>query len=390
MRGLLLLFVVFVNTAIFAQKVEYSIVVKDIETQLPIENATVLIMKTKQTLISNQDGKVTFELEGASNVQVWETNYEKVTLRWGSLKPDLFVVYLKNNNSNNKLEEIVVSKEKPEKNLQRIVSNSRQKLANNYRLKVYVREFFMLDNKYSYYNDGLVNFQFEGDQKKSTTTLLVEQNRSYGLLENDVSADLMGYNLNNIMENYSNLKYFDPLLDSKTKKEYEFTTTGHPNNKDYYIMSVTPLDKSKKALDTFEIIYDPTKKLIVEFTISIKPGNLAQIEEQTKEGSKNVTRSQVKVTYRIDDEDYYLLSSNEEIAYDLILKDQVKKNIQIRNNFITTNFNRQNFTYKESDVFKEKTLFNKQNKILTKYWDLSGFTATEEEKTLIEGLEFKM
>lgn len=388
MRGLILLFVIFVNTAIFAQKVEYSIVVKDIETQLPIENAIVFIMKTKQTLISNQDGKVTFELNGASSLQVSETNYEKVTLRWGPLKPDLFVVYLKNNN--NKLAEIVVSKEKPEKNLQKIVSNSRQKLANAYRLKVYVREFFMLDNKYSYYNDGLVNFQFEGNQKNSTTTLLVEQNRSYGLLETDVSADLMGYNLNNIMENYANLKYFDPLLDSKTKKEYEFTTTGHPNNKDYYVTSVTPLDKSKKALDTFEIIYDPVKKLIVEFSILIAPGNLAQIEEQTKVGSKNITKSQVKVTYRIDGEDYYLLSANEEIAYDLILKDQAKKNIQVRNNFITTNFNRQNFTYKESDVFKEKTLFNKKNKILTKYWDLSGFTATDEEKGIINGLEFKL
>lgn len=388
MRGLILLFVVFLNTSIFAQKVEYSIVVKDIETQLPIENATVFIMKTKQSLISNQDGKVTFELNGASNLQVSETNYEKVTLRWGPLKPDLFVVYLKNNN--NKLDEIVVSKEKPEKNLQKIVTNSRQKLATSYRLKVFVREFFMLDNKYSYYNDGLVNFQFEGNQKISTTTLLVEQNRSYGLLETDVSSDLMGYNLNNIMENYSNLKYFDPLLDSKTKKEYEFTTKGHPNNKDYYIMSVTPLDKSKKALDTFEIIYDPTKKLIVEFSIIITPGSLAQIEEQTKVGSKNVTRSQVKVAYRIDGEEYYLLTSNEEIAYDLILKDQVKKNIQVRNNFITTNFNRQNFTYKESDVFKEKTLFNKKNKVLTKYWDISGFTATEEEKGIISALEFKL
>ncbi len=388
MRGLILLFVVFLNTSIFAQKVEYSIVVKDIETQLPIENATVFIMKTKQSLISNQDGKVTFELNGASNLQVSETNYEKVTLRWGPLKPDLFVVYLKNNN--NKLDEIVVSKEKPEKNLQKIVANSRQKLATSYRLKVFVREFFMLDNKYSYYNDGLVNFQFEGNQKISTTTLLVEQNRSYGLLETDVSSDLMGYNLNNIMENYSNLKYFDPLLDSKTKKEYEFTTKGHPNNKDYYIMSVTPLDKSKKALDTFEIIYDPTKKLIVEFSIIITPGSLAQIEEQTKVGSKNVTRSQVKVAYRIDGEEYYLLTSNEEIAYDLILKDQVKKNIQVRNNFITTNFNRQNFTYKESDVFKEKTLFNKKNKVLTKYWDISGFTATEEEKGIISALEFKL
>ncbi|MDX6181694.1 hypothetical protein SGQ44_05860 [Flavobacterium sp. Fl-77] len=387
MKRLIVLFFIFFYVTVFSQSKEYSIVVKDIETQLPIENATVVIAKTKQILISNKEGKVSFMLTGGSNIEVSETNYEKVLLRWASLKPDLFVVYLKSNN--NKLAEIVVSKENPEKNLQKIVSNSRQKLANSYRLKVYVREFFMLDNKYSYYNDGLVNFQFEGNQKKSTTTLLVEQNRSYGLLETDVSADLKGYNLNNIMENYSNLKYLDPLLDSKTKKEYEFTTTGHPNNKDYYIMSVTPLDTSKKALETYEIIYDPIKKLIVEYSIIIKPANLIQIEEETKLGAKNVTRSVIKVTYRIDGEDYYLLSSNEEIAYDLVLKDKVK-NIQVRNNFITTNFNKQNFTYNESDVFKEKTLFNKKNKVLTKYWDISGFTATDEEKAIIDSLEFKL
>jgi len=388
MKKLILLFVLCFNVSVFAQKVEYSIVVKDIETQLPIENAAVLIMKTKQTLISNHDGKVTFMLSGASNIQVSETNYEKVTLRWGALKPDMFVVYLKSNN--NKLDEIVVSKEKPFKTLSKIVSNSRQKLADSYRLKVYVREFFMLDNKYSYYNDGLVNFQFVARQKKVNTTLLVEQNRSYGLLETDVSADLKGYNLNNIMENYSNFKYFDPLLDPKTKKEYDFITKGHPKNKNYYVMTATPLNKSKKAIDSFEITYDPEKKLIIEFTISIAPGNIPETEEKPSIGSKHITRSFVKVCYRADGLDYYMLCSNEEIAYDLILKDKVKKNIQVRNNFVTTNFNRNNFTYSESDVFKEKSLFNKKNKILTNYWDISGFTATDEEKAIVSSLEFKM
>jgi hypothetical protein len=387
MRTLFILFVVLFNTTVFGQNETYSILVKDIETQLPIEDAMVVVLKTKQILMSNKEGKVTFVLKGGSNIEVSQTDYDPLTLRWASLKENDFVVYL--NNKNTKLDEIVVSKQSPQKMLQKIVSNSRQKLAASYRLKVYVREFFMLDSKYSYYNDGLVNFQFTGNQKKSSTTLLVEQNRSYGLLETDISPDLMGYNLNNIMENYSNLNYFDPILDSKAKKEYEFATKGDPANPEYYIMSISPLDKSKKALDTFEIIYDPIKKLILEFSIIITPGNLAQIEEQTKIGSKNVTRSIVKVNYRVDGEDYYLLTSNEEIAYDLILKDKIK-NIQVRNNFITTNFNKQNFTYKESDVFKEKSLFNKKNKVLTNYWDISGFTATEEEKGIINGLEFKM
>lgn len=386
MKRVILLFIVFFSVNTFAQNTEYSIIVKDIETQLPIENAMVVILKTKQVLLSNEDGKVTFMLTGASNVQVSEMNYENLTLRWATLKEDQFVVYLKN--KNNKLDEIVLSKENPQKILQRIVSNSIEKLTTPYRLKVYVREFFMLDNKYSYYNDGLVNFQFSGN-KKSTTTLLVEQNRSYGLLETDVSADLRGYNLNNIMENYSNLNYFRPVLDSKAKKEYDYIIKGHPNNKDYYIMKITALDKSKKDADSFEVIYDPVKKLIVEFSCVFTPGDPDKIEEKPAIGSKKITRSFVKVDYRLDGSDYYLLSSNEEIAYDLTLKDRVK-NIQVRNNFITTSYNKQKFTYNESDVFKEKTLFNKQNKILTKYWDISGFTATDEEKAIIASLDFKL
>ena len=385
MKKLLLLFVVLLNNvSVFAQSEEYSIIVKDIETLQPVENATVVVLKTKQVLLTNEDGKVTFVLSGGSNVQVSEMNYENLTIRWASLKENEFTVYLKNKKEN--LDEVVVSKENPQKILQKIVSNSKDKISISHRLKVYVREFFMLDNQYSYYNDGLVNFQFN---KNNTPTLLVEQNRSYGLLESDISSDLRGYNLNDIMENYSSFKYFDPLLDSKAKKEYDFTIKGHAKNKDYYVMSIYPLDKAKEAIDNFEIIYDPEKKLIVEFTVDITPQNLDKIEEKTTVNAKNLTRSFVKVNYRFDGEDYYLLNSNEEIAYNLILKETVKK-IQVRNSFTTTNFNRQNFTYSESDVFKEKSLFNKKNKILTNYWDISGFTATDEEKAIIASLEFKL
>lgn len=385
-RLLFLLFMLF-SMSVLAQSKEYSIVVKDIDTQLPIDDATVVVFKTKQILLSNQDGKVTFMLTGGSNFQVSEANHEPLIVRWAALKENEFVIYLKN--KKNKLDEIVLSKEAPDKILHKIVSNSIKKLAVSCRLKVYVREFFMLDNKYSYYNDGLVNFQFSVNQKEPTTTLLVEQNRSYGLIDTDVSADLKGYNLNNIMENYYNLNYLDPILDSKLKKEYYFIIKGHPSNKDYYVMFAKPIKISKKVMDSFEIVYDPEKRLIIEFMIVTTPETAAKIEDKTNVGAKNITRSLVKVNYRVDGLDYYLLSSNEEIAYDLVLKDKIK-NIQVRNSFVTTNFNKQKFTYNESDVFKEKTLFNKKNKILTNYWDTSGFRATDEEKILIGALDYKM
>lgn len=387
MKRLMLLFILLFNFGVFGQNKEYSIIIKDIETQLPIENATVVVLKTKQILLSNSEGKVTFILNGVSNIQVSELNYKSLTVRWAELTENQYVIYLESKST--KLDEVVLSKESPQKTLQKIVNNSIQKISMPYRLKVYVREFFMLDDKYSYYNDGLVNFQFAANQKKVNTTLLVEQNRSYGLLETDVSADLKGYDLNNIMENYCSFKYFLPVLDPKAKKDFDFIIKKHGANKDYYVMSVTPLDKTKKTLDNFEIIYDSEKKIIIEFTIITAPQTIANAEERTSVGSKNITRSFIRVGYRLDGLNYYVLNSNEEIAFDVVLK-KGTKNIQVRNSFVTTNFNKQNFTYKETDVFKEKSLFNKKNNIITNYWDISGFTATDEEKSIIQQLEYKM
>ena len=63
--------------------------------------------------------------------------------------------------------------------------------------------------------------------------------------------------------------------------------------------------------------------------------------------------------------------------------------IEVKNSFVITNFSDRRFTYKDSDVFKDKTLYNKKNFILTNYWDVSGLTSTEEEQQIIAKIENK-
>ena len=54
-----------------------------------------------------------------------------------------------------------------------------------------------------------------------------------------------------------------------------------------------------------------------------------------------------------------------------------------------TSISDKGFTYNDSDVFKDKTLYNKKNSILTNYWDVSGLTSTDEEQKIITELEFR-
>jgi len=384
MRVFFVLFLLILTSKGVSQNIEKSIVLKDAESNLPIEDATVFILKTKQTFLSNAEGKVTFVLNGASNIQVTHASYSGVTVRSSTLKENVNVVFLKKNITD--LDEIIITKQHPQKILKSIVENSIKKLTVPARLKVYCREFFKLNGTYSYYNDGLMNFQILGRDKNVNTNILVEQNRSYGLLDEDVSQDLLGYNLNDIMENYYNFKYLNPILEPKAKKEYDFLIKAYPTNPEYHIMLVTPLDNADGLLDDFTILYDKKKKLIIEVSSMVSPTIIAKMKDKTVVGSRNVYKSMFKNIYRFDNDNYYLLSSKEEIGFEKINKKK-STDIEVRNYFVTTNFSTQNYSYKDSEVFKDKTLFNKKNVVLSNYWNTSGLTATEEEQKIIDQIE---
>ena len=382
-RVLIFLFVVIASTC-FAQNTEISIVLKDADNNLPIEDATVFVVKTKQNLLSNSEGKVTFMLNGITTIQISHTSYKSVTLRTTTLKDKISIIYLKSTVSN--LDEIIITKQHPQKILKNIVENSIKKLTVPARLKVYTREFFKLNGVYSYYNDGLINFQISGKEKDFKTDVLVEQNRSVGLIDNDVSDNLLGYNLNDIMENYYNFKYLNPILESKAKKEYDFIIKSYTANSDYYIMLIDPLDDAKGLLDNFSIIYDKKKKLIIEASSSVSPSVVAKVKDKTTVGSKNIYKSLFKTIYKHDDSNYYLVSSKEEIGFEKINK-KGTNTIEVRNYFVTTNLSTQKYSFSPNDVFKEKTLFNKKNVILSDFWNVSGLTATDEEQGIINSIE---
>jgi hypothetical protein len=293
-------------------------------------------------------------------------------------------IFLKKNSSD--LDEIILTKQHPQQILKGIVANSISKLSVPARLKVYSREFFKLNGAYNYYNDGLINFQISGKDKNYETTILVDQNRSYGLIEQAVENDLLGYNLNDIMKNYYSFKYINPILESSAKKDYDFVIKSNATNADYYTMLITPLDENKSMRDDVQIVYDRKRKIILEISTFLSPITLSKIKEKKSDGSKNVFKSMFKAVYKIQGDNYYLLSSKEEIGFDRIEKKQTKS-IEVRNYLVTTSFNNQKLTYKENEVFKEKTLLNKKNVILTDYWNNSGITATDEEQQIVDKLE---
>lgn len=380
MKKSLILLQFFLCFTVFSQTNERTLILMEKDSNLPIEGAIVVVLKTKQVLMSNSEGKVVFELKGGSNVKVTHSSYLPLVIKWTSLNLPENVVYL--NSKLNTLDDIVVTKLHPQEIIKELVNNSIKRLNVPARLKAYSREFFKLNGNYAYFNDGLINFQLYKDQKKVKSVLLVEQNRSFGLVDDEISTDLLGYNLNVSMEKYYVFTVLRPLLDEKSRKKYNFLVKVYPLNQEYNEITAIPMEGTTELLDDFKIIYDVKRKLIIEINAEVSPITLEGLKEDTSKGAKNIIRSVFKTNYRIDAENYYLISSKEEINYEVNTGNETK-NIEVLNNLVTTNFNIQNYTYKESDVFKDKTLFNIKNSILTDYWNVSGLTPTAKELEII-------
>lgn len=213
MKKCLVLLQFFLCFSVFSQTNERTLILMEKDSNLPIEGAIVVVLKTKQVLMSNSEGKVIFELKGGSNIKVTHSSYLPLIIKWASLNLPENVIYL--NSKLNTLDDIVVTKQHPQEIIKELVNNSIKRLNVPARLKAYSREFFKLNGNYAYFNDGLINFQLYKDQKKVKSVLLVEQNRSFGLVDDEISTDLLGYNLNVSMEKYYVFTVLRPLLDEK-------------------------------------------------------------------------------------------------------------------------------------------------------------------------------
>ena len=373
----------FFTTFVFSQNLEFTIIVKDFDTDLPIEEVTITALKTRQGFLTNNEGKAIISLTRSSDLELVHSSYKTLVVKFSTLNKKENVVYMEPNTQ--QLEEYIITKDHPQEILKRIIENSKIKITIPISLKVYLHEFYKRDNEIIFFNDGLINFQILGNSKSIKTDILVEQNRAIGVLDGDIDPDILGYDLNNIIENYYQFKYLDEVLDSKAKKIYDFSVKTYPSNEDYLVIKIVPLPESKGILSDFMVVYDSDKKLIVEVSSYVTPDRL-QTYKESMFASRKVYKLEFKNTFRQEGNYYYLANSKEVIGFEKKYKNKERR-IEVKNHMVITDFNKKTFEYGEKNVFKGKSLINKKTSFFTDYWDVeSGFVSTAEEKAIIEQL----
>lgn len=382
MEKKLLLFILFFLFSIgYSQNIIIKVLVKDFETDLPIDEVTVTATKTNQGFLTNSEGIAILSLTKHSVLEFSHSTYNSYVVKSENLKNEVNVVYL--DSKTQLLEEVILTKDHPQDILEKLVQNSREKITIPANLKVYLREFYKRNDKFVFFNDGLVNFQILGDYKKIETDILVEQNRAVGLLDGDIDDGVLGYNLNNIVENYYGFKYLDEILSRRALKDYNFEVKTYPQNEDFLVIRALPYIDSKGILSNFYIVYDTKKRIIMEVSAFLSKERLQKIES---EENTKVHKLEFKNVFRTDGNFYYLANSKEIIGFYKKYKGE-KRKIEVKNNMITTNFSKKMFQYDKQNIFTDKSLINKKSSVFTPYWELdSGLVPTEKEQEIIESL----
>lgn len=374
----------------FSQTKEVILVFKDKTSGALIENVIVAILRTDENFQSNKEGLVKFNLNKPSRINIKHTEYKELNINSVTLKDAETVIFL--DNISQDIEDIVITNRQSFSILKTLITKSMNKLTAPINLKIYSREFFKYNNEYTSYSDGLVNFCLKEKPNKFDADILVEQNRTYNLINNEkIEKKTLSYNMYDIIQNYYDFKYIANLAESKAKKKFDFEIKKVKGKADFYQMIIVPKQEIEEFLPTVTIIYDNKKNIIIELEYFVEPNRFDYSDVSNLKVVKGkIFNSTFKALYILDGDDYFLASTKEEIGLMVKDKKEVENKVEIVNYLITTQHSRKFVPYEKEDVFKEKSLINKKNAIITEYWETnSGLLLTSEEKKIVDNLQLK-
>ena len=372
----------------FSQTKEITLIFKDKVTGNLIENVLVNILRTDENFQSNKEGLVKFKLEKPSRISISQAEYKQAVLNSITFKTTEIIVELESISQD--IEDIVITNRQAFSILKTLINKSMKQLTAPINLKIYSREFFKYNNEYTSYSDGLVNFCLKEKPDKFAADILVEQNRTYNLVNNEkIEKKTLSYNMYDIIQNYYDFKYINNFAESKAKKKFEFEIKTVRGKANFYQMVIKPKAEIEEFLPTVTIVYDFKKNIILELEYFVEPNRFEFSDVSNLKVVKGkVFNSTFKALYLVDGDDYLLVSTKEEIGIMVNDKKNVENKVEVVNYLMTTQHSRKFVPYQKEDVFKEKSLINKKNSIITEYWETnSGLLLTTEEKRIVDNLQ---
>lgn len=403
MKKIYLLLLALIALSSNAQSLVFEGKILDKITQESIPFANIIVQNSTQGVISNEDGVFKFYVtKDAENIEVSHIGYKTQIFSVKEIKTEPITINLEADEM--ALEEVIVTNKPINQILAGILSNSKNQLDKSIKLETYYREFVKINDKYSKFADGVIDFYIQPKKKeKVESKLVVNQSRAFQLagideIEKKGKADLSEmdsfFDIQKAANGFFTYEYIQTLSSEKANENYEFELRS---KKDQYgntleVIYIKPKSNVEKALLTGKITYDPNKKVVLDIDVKMSEKHKQHVETINALLFKFAIHDiQIKQTYKYTNGKY--IPGYRKSIIDLHIKfgKQMNDRMMCISDLVVTNFDDNVTTMPSKDkYFKERSLYTNGMNFTENFWETNNaLPLSENEERILQTLKSK-
>lgn len=400
MKQLTFLFfqILFIST--FGQTVfEGKIIDKNTKESIPFAN--IFVQNSTQGVISNEDGIFKFYFPNSvEKIEVSHIGYKSQIFDVKLIQKESITIFLEPDEM--ALEEVIVTNKPINQILAGILSNSKNQLDKSIKLETNYREFVKINNKYSKFSDGMIDFYVQPKRKeKVETKLIVNQSRAFQLasvdeIEKKGKADLSEldsfFDIQKAANGFFTYEYIDKISSDKANENYEFELRS---KKDQFgnaleVIYINPRANIEKTLMVGKITYDPINKVVLDIDLKMSDKHKQYVETINALIMKFAIHDiQIKQTYKYINGKY--IPSYRKSILDIHIKfgKQMNDRMMSISDLVVTDYhdNVTNFPDKNT-LFKSRSLYDNGMNFKDKFWETNNsFPLSEKEERILQFLK---
>lgn len=259
----------------FSQSKTITGIIKDITSLEAVESVSIGVSNSNFGTISNEDGK--FRITLPENSTKIEFSHLLYNLETYTIKPNDTDVEILLTPKSFHLDEVVINHRPGKELLTNAVAASKDKLEKSIVLNTYYREFINVDNKYTSFSDGLVDYYVK--RKSGASDLQVKQSRVIDLKDEKASEReqaIQTINFNDIRDAVTNAYNFKALSRILKNEDYNYGVEikTEDNGNSIEVISFQPKEGiEEEQLYEGTVTYDAKTKLIVDIDMHFSPAH---------------------------------------------------------------------------------------------------------------------
>lgn len=387
-KTILFVLLLFSINTLFPQQ-NFILNLKNATTKEPVQSATITVKNSGFGTVSNDEGTFQVVASNNSEILISHLEFKTTTISLNQIDSKINTIFLEPNTI--ELEDIIVTKEPINELLYKAVEASKVRFNKPIVLNTYYREFVKVNDKYTRFTDGLVDYHMI----KSKADLIVNQSRAAKLIsEDDQTLDVAsGLDVRSATTKQYTFSALEKILfDGKKYEDYDFELKSRieKSGNEVYIINFKPKEDLKKYLYKGTVVFNPENYLITDIEITSDQSKL----EYTKTINILIVKAaildlRVKSTYKITGGGNYLLAfSSRRGKIKIWNKRKYNDVIEFKSDLVVTDFKKEDFAYNKKEVYNEKSLYERGNKYSDKFWlKNNSMVLTNEEAEIIKKLE---